>query len=496
MSDLPKMSTWGIEGQKYEICDKAARDKNTALEKTAESIRSEVEALKQMSATAEELPTGSAPTASYSNGVLRLGIPQGPKGDTGAKGDKGDKGDKGEKGDKGDTGDTGPQGPAGEAGVTPNITVTAATGEPGTDVQVEQSGTAENPVLKFTIPRGNDGYVGADGAPGKDGKPGKSGVYIGTEAPTDPDVNVWIDIDGEEGLLDADTLEGKHAAEFASADHTHVIEDVTGLPDAIKTAMQGRAAHNLLDNSWFVNPVNQRGQATYNTSGYCIDRWLLAAGSASIGDSGITLTGATFVQRVALKAGTYTFALHLSDGTTLFINIQYDGKSSITQIGGTSGTTGAYINSYNYSQGVVTFQFVQGAGVVHIASWAALYEGAYDASTLPAYQPKGYAAELAECMRYYQQYNTNGMSAVGNSESGITYIRCPLQVPMRTAPSLVQSSVEMWTTYSGTTNKTEVFTFYASNPQCAHLKCTSVTGSAYQLVIATNNAAMAFSADL
>ena len=184
-------------------------------------------------------------------------------------------------------------------------------------------------------------------------------------------------------------------------DYNEINDNYNKIDNGVKTAFQGRAAHNLLDNSWFVNPVNQRGQATYNTSGYCIDRWLLAAGSASIGDSGITLTGATFVQRVALKAGTYTFALHLSDGTTLFINIQYDGKSSITQIGGTSGTTGAYINSYNYSQGVVTFQFVQGAGVVHIASWAALYEGSYTADTLPAYQPKGYSAELAECQRYY-----------------------------------------------------------------------------------------------
>lgn len=186
-------------------------------------------------------------------------------------------------------------------------------------------------------------------------------------------------------------------------DYNEVNDNYNKIDGGVKTALQGRAAHNLLDNSWFVNPVNQRGQATYNTSGYCIDRWLLAAGSASIGDSGITLTGATFVQRVALKAGTYTFALHLSDGTTLFINIQYDGKSSITQIGGTSGTTGAYINSYNYSQGVVAFQFVQGDGVVHIASWAALYEGSYTADTLPAYVPKEYAAELAECQWYYRR---------------------------------------------------------------------------------------------
>ena len=34
--------------------------------------------------------------------------------------------------------------------------------------------------------------------------------------------------------------------------------------------------------------------------------------------------------------------------------------------------------------------------------WAALYEGSYTADTLPPYVPKGYAAELAECQRYYK----------------------------------------------------------------------------------------------
>jgi len=48
------------------------------------------------SVTVTTLPAGSSATASYSDGVLSLGIP---------KGDKGDKGDTGEKGDKGDTGE-------------------------------------------------------------------------------------------------------------------------------------------------------------------------------------------------------------------------------------------------------------------------------------------------------------------------------------------------------------------------------------------------------
>ena len=44
----------------------------------------------------------------------------------------------------------------------------------------------------------------------------------------------------------------------------------------------------------------------------------------------------------------------------------------------------------------------RGAKTANIKA-AALYEGSYDASTLPAYQPKGYAAELAECMMFHRE---------------------------------------------------------------------------------------------
>ncbi len=44
--------------------------------------------------------------------------------------------------------------------------------------------------------------------------------------------------------------------------------------------------------------------------------------------------------------------------------------------------------------------------------WVALYEGEYTVDTLPAYVPKGYAAELAECQRYYRR-SFDGTSATG-----------------------------------------------------------------------------------
>ena len=75
-----------------------------------------------------------------------------------------------------------------------------------------------------------------------------------------------------------------------------------------------------------------------------------------------------------------------------------------------------------------------------------MYQGSYDASTLPAYQPKGYAAELAECMRYYYQSNDNKYGQDGmiirraiNIEGNTTSYSLEsvdLPVPMRITPTI------------------------------------------------------------
>ena len=44
-------------------------------------------------------------------------------------------------------------------------------------------------------------------------------------------------------------------------------------------------ARNLLDNSDFTNPVNQRGQASYTMSangGYTIDRWMVGSSETTV----------------------------------------------------------------------------------------------------------------------------------------------------------------------------------------------------------------------
>lgn len=65
-------------------------------------------------------------------------------------------------------------------------------------------------------------------------------------------------------------------------DHTaQEIDDAVGrsLPGgAIDTALQRKPNRNLLDNWYFADPVNQRGQTEYTASGYTIDRWKISSG--------------------------------------------------------------------------------------------------------------------------------------------------------------------------------------------------------------------------
>ena len=99
--------------------------------------------------------------------------PRGEPGRDGAKGDKGEPGAPGARGEKGEKGEPGMDGSPGATGATPRFTVTAVTGEAGTAASVTQSGTAENPMVEFTIPQGMKGDTGAQGEKGEKGDPGK-----------------------------------------------------------------------------------------------------------------------------------------------------------------------------------------------------------------------------------------------------------------------------------------------------------------------------------
>ena len=100
------------------------------------------------------------------------------------------------------------------------------------------------------------------------------------------------------------------------------------------------------------------------------------------------------------------------------------------------GSTSSGINC-SVSNGYCRFLIRESAAYIR---WAALYEGAYTADTLPAYVYKGYAAELAECQRYFQkggQVVTVG-TQYGTATKGIIRLRF---CGMRSMPNITITGI-------------------------------------------------------
>lgn len=189
--------------------------------------------------------------------------------------------------------------------------------------------------------------------------------------------------------------------------------------------------HNLLDNSDFKNPVNQRRQESYtglsDQMTYTIDRWGFPwqdGATLTVGDGYIQKSSHCFCQRlVGINTDKiYTAALHLVDGTT------YVHSGTFTDGFGSSNSTiwCGIDNTYN------TFRIE--TGITQRIEWAALYEGEYTAETLPEYHPKGYGAELLECQRYY--YQCDNYTAWPAYKSSSTYGFITLPTKMRTTPTV------------------------------------------------------------
>ena len=205
-----------------------------------------------------------------------------------------------------------------------------------------------------------------------------------------------------------------------------------------------RTAVNLLDNSDFSNPVNQRGLTSYVGATYTIDRWYVSTdsvgGVVSVDDHGLTLdrntiNGYTFLQYIEKldTSKVYTFAVKDVVGNVYMIHSVPNERKEETVSFGT-------IIAKTRADALPAFGITLNNETNITLVWAALYEGEYTAENLPPYVPKGYAAELAECQRYYCLISSTKARPVG---IGMTYgtsncrILIPTPVTMRLTPSVI-----------------------------------------------------------
>ena len=227
---------------------------------------------------------------------------------------------------------------------------------------------------------------------------------------------------GEAPKINADTLGGVDASNYLKK--TDTASDTSKLGGkAPEYYIQPR---NLLDNSDFRNPVNQRGQTDYTNNGYTIDRWELYSGAVGVSSLGYITTSGQMYQKIAVPTDkVYTFAIENDAGIALVTGIPANGIHSAT-LGNVLiklATISGYVE--------VVIEPSEGHNVAG-AYWAALYEGSYTADTLPPYVPKGYAAELVECMRYYQKFQM----LTGTDANAAQRVFVILPVAMRITPTI------------------------------------------------------------
>ena len=252
----------------------------------------------------------------------------------------------------------------------------------------------------------------------------------------------------------------------------------------------GACAYNLLDNSDFVHPVAQAGvNGAHGATGYAVDRWNRTSGATvSQAADGLKIVSdktswtAGIQQRIEAKrfADVMTFAVrgvfpvacrlfvYIGSGATNFGTAYFQGDAAertlVLKLTKPDGLTGdevvnVYISPDTESTGTAAF-----------VRWAALYEGEYTAETLPPYVPKGYAAELAECLRYYRRITATNETFAGYCANGVSYCMIPLQT-MRIKPSLVPSGKFYYTLGDTQRTTTATATAHSANVNRAIIKC-------------------------
>lgn len=156
-------------------------------------------------------------------------------------------------------------------------------------------------------------------------------------------------------------------------------------------------------------------------------------------DEGLLIGDAALYQNVLCDASkTYTCAAGLADGTVVLgngVGTTSFGDYNKVWCGPLDSGDGIYFR----------LNFIN-AGQAYI--WAALYEGSYTADTLPKYVPKGYAAELAECQRYFRILPKIMEAKVTSSTAVMAEVA--LMPPMRIAPTISITSVGNVYTTNGT----------------------------------------------
>lgn len=226
---------------------------------------------------------------------------------------------------------------------------------------------------------------------GPQGQNGSPGLYVGNSAPSDANIRLWV--------------------------------------KPVDDYVFSYSNPNLLINSNFIDPINQRGEATYSGNAYGIDRWKGATvgSSVDISGSGVLITG-QITQYVEMKSSNIGRTMTMSS---------CDSNGNIKSITGELDTSSVSGNNMSFVYNGSKYSIAASIGGGTRYRWVKLEFG----SSPTLYVPRSRAEEVMLCLRYYwriQQTNSDFNYFGGGiaNDSSNTYFTINLPVYMRDFPEL------------------------------------------------------------
>lgn len=299
----------------------------------------------------------------------------------------------------------------------------------------------------------------------------------------------------------------------ANSDGSSSVEDITqyqqvgdtwGAEDInqVNKLVNGAVYPNLLDNSDFTNPVNQRGDSVFDTNGYCIDRWQVfestydtttrtvtaddVAGTygsqfRQIIDTNLLSENDTVSVSAYVNNTIYKFTKTISLYTGSILDAPYDLETS---------WGGFKIILLAHRPKVFFVMFLKPSQKITV-NWAKLERG----TSVTPYTPKGYGVEMAKCLRYY--YQVSSVRTFGQQHTGAgTYVNVILPQVMRVTPTV--SAPGEWTIrFNGMDKKATVSSVGSLNGNTLNLTMSTIAGGTYiGPLYAFYDGKITFSADL
>lgn len=217
---------------------------------------------------------------------------------------------------------------------------------------------------------------------------------------------------------------------------------------------------NLLDNTNFFNPINQRNQTSYSNTDaapkYSIDRWQVLGGTFDV--STRTYTSNSTLGPYGNQFRQYIPLGDISIGDTITVssvvnNTKYVFTTTVPQYGVTvtnapfllETTWGGFKIITREEQHAVLLTMVVNVSQSITVDWIKMELGNF----ATPYVAKGYNEELTACLRYYQRFNVNFRGEAFNVGDGEKYFTTISFYPMRVVPTITIVSSHYWGGFSG-----------------------------------------------